>query len=56
MVLDLQIILLLVEQIHLKVNDGKGPEIEILYDDESESSYLVNPNFKLRVKFMMKLA
>lgn len=33
-----------------KVNDGKGPEIEILYDDESESSYLVNPNFKLRVK------
>ncbi|MCW8849601.1 MAG: type IX secretion system sortase PorU, partial [Melioribacteraceae bacterium] len=33
-----------------KVNDGKGPEIEILYDNESESSYLVNPNFKLRVK------
>jgi len=33
-----------------KTNDGKGPEIEILYDDESESSFLVNPNFKLRVK------
>ena len=33
-----------------KTNDGKGPEIEILYDDESESSYLVSPNFKLRVK------
>jgi hypothetical protein len=33
-----------------KTNDGKGPQIEIYYDDESESSYLVNPNFKLRVK------
>ncbi|MCB9209968.1 MAG: type IX secretion system sortase PorU [Ignavibacteriales bacterium] len=33
-----------------KTNDGKGPEIEILYDDETQSSYLVNPNFKLRVK------
>jgi len=32
------------------VNDGSGPDIEILYDDETESSYLVNPNFKLRVK------
>ncbi len=32
------------------VNDGKGPDINILYDDETESSYLVNPNFKLRVK------
>ncbi len=31
-------------------NDGKGPEIEILFDDETESSYLVSPNFKLRVK------
>ncbi|MBK7103915.1 MAG: type IX secretion system sortase PorU [Ignavibacteriae bacterium] len=31
-------------------NDGKGPDIEILYDDELENSYLVNPNFKLRVK------
>ena len=31
-------------------NDGKGPDIEILYDDETESSYLVSPNFKLRVK------
>jgi peptidase C25-like protein/flagellar hook capping protein FlgD len=31
-------------------NDGIGPDIEILYDDESESSYLVSPNFKLRVK------
>jgi len=33
-----------------KTNDGKGPEIEIFFDDESESSYLVNPNFKLKVK------
>jgi hypothetical protein len=33
-----------------KANDGRGPEIEILYDDESESSYLVSENFKLRVK------
>lgn len=33
-----------------KTNDGKGPQIEIYYDDESESSYLVNPDFKLRVK------
>lgn len=32
------------------VNDGSGPDIEILYDDETESSYLVNPDFKLRVK------
>ncbi len=32
------------------VNDGEGPEIEILYDDETESSYLVGQNFKLRVK------
>ncbi|MCB0747967.1 MAG: type IX secretion system sortase PorU, partial [Ignavibacteriae bacterium] len=32
------------------VNDGKGPDVEILYDDETESSYLVGPNFKLRVK------
>jgi Peptidase family C25/Propeptide_C25/FlgD Ig-like domain len=31
-------------------NDGSGPDIEILYDDESESSYLVSPNFRLRVK------
>jgi Peptidase family C25/Propeptide_C25/FlgD Ig-like domain len=33
-----------------RTNDGSGPEIEILYDDESESSYLVSPNFRLRVK------
>jgi hypothetical protein len=34
-----------------KSNDGKGPEIEILYDDdEMENSYLVGPNFKLHVK------
>ncbi|PID59817.1 MAG: hypothetical protein CR986_04545 [Ignavibacteriae bacterium] len=31
-------------------NDKKGPEIEILYDNETESSYLVGPNFNLRVK------
>ena len=30
------------------INDNTGPEIEILFDDES--SYLVNPNFALRVK------
>lgn len=30
------------------VNDGKGPEISIYFDDESfESSYLVNPDFTL---------
>lgn len=30
------------------VNDGKGPEISIFFDDESfESSYLVNPDFTL---------
>jgi len=33
-----------------KSNDGLGPEIEILYDNETKSSYLVSPNFKLRVK------
>ncbi len=32
------------------VNDGKGPEIKILYDDEQGNSYLVNPNFKLHIK------
>lgn len=33
------------------VNDNKGPEIEIYYDNLSfESSYLVNPDFKLLVK------
>jgi len=33
------------------INDKKGPEIEILYDEEeTQSSYLVSPNFKLRVK------
>ncbi len=34
-----------------KSNDGKGPEIEILYDDdEMENSYLVGPNFNLHIK------
>ncbi|MDX1699953.1 MAG: type IX secretion system sortase PorU, partial [Melioribacteraceae bacterium] len=33
-----------------KTNDGSGPEIEIFYDNENESSYLVGPNFRLRVK------
>ncbi|MFH1198339.1 MAG: type IX secretion system sortase PorU [bacterium] len=34
-----------------KVNDNKGPEIEIFYDEpDIESSYLVNPDFKLFVK------
>jgi hypothetical protein len=33
------------------VNDGKGPEIAIYFDDESfESSYLVNPDFTLIAK------
>ncbi|MCP5062231.1 MAG: T9SS type A sorting domain-containing protein, partial [Ignavibacteriae bacterium] len=33
------------------INDKTGPEIEILYDEEvNQSSYLVSPNFKLRVK------
>lgn len=33
------------------VNDGKGPEIEIFFDNESfENSYLVNPDFTLIVK------
>ena len=32
-------------------NDGKGPQIEILYDnDNMENSYLVGPNFNLHVK------
>lgn len=32
-------------------NDGKGPEIEIFYDDMNfENSYLVNPDFTLFVK------
>ncbi len=38
-----------------KSNDGKGPEIEILYDnDEMENSYLVGPNFLLHVKLFDK--
>lgn len=33
------------------VNDGKGPEIKIYFDNEnSENSYLVNPDFTLIVK------
>ncbi len=33
------------------VNDGKGPEIEIFFDDVNyEGSYLVNPNFTLIAK------
>ncbi|MBI1939005.1 MAG: type IX secretion system sortase PorU [Ignavibacteriales bacterium] len=33
------------------VNDGKGPEIEIFFDDETfENSYLVNPDFTLIAK------
>ncbi len=33
------------------VNDGKGPEIEIRFDDlQNESGYLVNPNSSLLVK------
>ncbi|NVN96597.1 MAG: T9SS type A sorting domain-containing protein, partial [Bacteroidetes bacterium] len=33
------------------VNDGKGPEIEIFFDDINyEGSYLVNPNFTLIAK------
>lgn len=33
------------------INDNKGPEIQIFYDDdETQSSYLVNSNFKLRIK------
>lgn len=33
------------------VDDGKGPEIQIFFDDESfESAYLVNPDFTLIVK------
>ncbi|MEE9432138.1 MAG: type IX secretion system sortase PorU, partial [Melioribacteraceae bacterium] len=37
------------------INDKKGPEIEILYDEEEiQSSYLVSPNFKLRVKLFDK--
>jgi hypothetical protein len=33
------------------VNDGKGPEIEIYFDDNDiESSYLVNQNFTLHAK------
>ncbi|MEJ5350504.1 MAG: type IX secretion system sortase PorU [Melioribacteraceae bacterium] len=33
------------------VNDGKGPEIQIFFDNESfENSYLVNPDFTLIVK------
>ncbi len=32
------------------VNDSKGPDIDILFDDKSDNSYLVTPNFKLVVK------
>lgn len=33
------------------INDGKGPEIEIFFDDENyDNSYLVNPDFTLIVK------
>ncbi|MGE5498517.1 MAG: FlgD immunoglobulin-like domain containing protein, partial [Syntrophothermus sp.] len=33
------------------VNDGKGPEISITFDDEKNtSSYLVTPNFRMNVK------
>lgn len=33
------------------INDGKGPEIEIFFDDETfENSYLVNPDFTLIAK------
>lgn len=33
------------------VNDNKGPEIEVFYDDFNfENSYLVNPDFKLLAK------
>ena len=37
------------------INDNAGPEIEILYDEEeNQSSYLVSPNFKLRIKLFDK--
>lgn len=35
------------------VNDGKGPEIEIRFDDlQNENGYLVNPNSSLLVKLL----
>lgn len=32
------------------INDNKGPDIDILFDDKNDNSYLVTPNFKLVVK------